>query len=105
MTGYIHRSQGTPGVSSGSVWSQGALLRLTGATVESAFTTYPTELANGTLVTPGAVVENVVPVPAFVPGPVRLELRSAAGQVMTIRGETIELSVVGEPLYVEDFSG
>ena len=105
VSAYIHRSQGTPGVSPGSGWSQGALLRFTRATVQNGFSTYPTELADGTLVTPDAVVENVVPVPASLRGPVRLELTSATGEVMVVHAETVELTLVGEATYVEEFDG
>jgi hypothetical protein len=103
LRAYIHRSQGNPGVDPGSGWSQSALLRFTRATIQNGFSMYPAELVEGTLVTPAGVIKNVVAVPAFLRGPVRLELPSATGERMVVEAADVELTLVGEPRYIEEF--
>jgi hypothetical protein len=105
LAAYVHRTPGTPGVASGSGWSQGAVLHFARATIQTGFGTLPTVLWDGTLTAGSRVIENVIPVPASFPGPVRIELVAVSGEVMVVDAESLESTLVGEPTYVEEFRG
>ncbi len=105
LGGYVHRSQGTPGVSPGSGWSQTVLMHCVRAHVQQGSAKLPIWLAGGHLTSPDQVLENLIPVPSFFTGPVRCELNGFEGEQVVIEAESVEFVLEGDPEYVEEFPG
>ncbi len=105
LAGYVHRSSGRPGVDPGSGWSQDVVLSFSGGTVQDRPTLLPVYLSDGSLTTGGGVLENVIAVPSVHQGPVHMELICVDDQRIVVTGDSIELSLVGEPTYVDEFTG
>jgi hypothetical protein len=100
---YIHESMGTPGVDAGSVWIQQGLLRISDAAVTRSFSKFPADLSDGYIKLGDAVLRNEIPIPLSQKGNVELRLDSVNDQVILITGSRIELELIGEPKYVEEF--
>src|SRR5512139_2612388 len=84
LAGYIHRSRGRPGVDPGTGWSQDAVLRFGGATIQGGFTSLPVRVWDGTVGTPEGLFKNVIPAPSSFDGPIHLELQSEAGEHVAV---------------------
>lgn len=102
--GYIHKSQGRPGVDPGSGWIQNLILPIGNGTIEDAFQILPRDLVDGTLCIDEASMQNMIPIPLHASGRIMLKLMDKqSGENMTIRGDHISLELTGEAQYVEDF--
>jgi hypothetical protein len=102
---YVHKSHGKPGVDAGTGWVQNARLTLTGATVSGDRPPLPGALWDGSLLVGGLEHDNVVPIPLAARGSVELRLFFASGQEIVVSAESIELELIGEASYVEEFNG
>ena len=102
---YIHESEGVPGQDAGTGWSQRAILRLTDSRIVGAFSEFPVRLSNGRILLGERATANGIPVPLRYEGTceLRLEAFRQAHEIVTIEGKGIELELVGEGKYLEEF--
>lgn len=99
---YIHQSDGTPGVDSGTGWSQTGYLRIKHATIVGSFPEIPCDLHGGYIKMGELILNNEIPIPLTYHGTVELRLESW-DKVVLISGHNAELELYGEPEYIEDF--
>jgi len=102
---YIHKSDGQPGVDTGSGWLQNARLRLTGASVSGKLPLLPESLWDGSLRIGGQKHNNVLPIPLQAIGPVELNLVFVSGHEVVVLGEAVELELMGAATFVEEVDG
>jgi hypothetical protein len=101
---YIHQSAGRPLADAGSGWVQKARLRIQDAVIQGSFSALPRDLADGHIKLGGTVLSNEIPIPLKYAGEIELRLESQRdGKVVLITGGGIELELIGEPEYVEEF--
>lgn len=101
---YIHQSDGRPAIDAGTGWTQHAVLRVRGDVVSGSLTELPRDIYSGYLTLNGQRFDNLIPIPLSCVGNVELQLTSGAESVQ-IRGNRVTLELLGEPEYVEEFSG
>jgi len=102
---YVHKSEGRPGIDTGTGWLQDARLTLTGASVSGNRPLLPESLWDGSLQVGGQKHNNVFPTPIPAVGPVVLNLVFASGHEVVVSGEAVELEWIGEATYVEEVAG
>jgi hypothetical protein len=102
---YIHQSNGAPGVDAGTGWTQHLVIRIHGNVTEGALNMTPCTLWEGSLTLNGIHHDNVIPTPLNVEGEIELDLTARSGESVKVRGSRITLELLGEPKYIEDFSG
>lgn len=101
---YIHQSEGVPLRDAGSGWLQEATLCIHGAKVEGEFSEFPIDLGSGRLQIGSNILENEIPVPLHRTEAVELRLESKwQGRVVIFVGHGVELELIGEPKYVDEF--
>jgi hypothetical protein len=102
---YVHESEGVPGRDPGSGWVQEAILRISDAKVEGAFSEFPVDLSDGQIQMENKFLDNEIPVPLRHRGAFELRLRAMRQEqgVVRFRGSGAELELLGEPEYVEEF--
>jgi hypothetical protein len=100
---YIHESAGTPAVDAGSGWVQEAVLRIGGAAVKRSFSKFPADLLNGYIKISESLLKNAIPIPLNHNGIVELRLETWNDEVVLISGGSVQLELIGEPRYVEEF--
>lgn len=102
---YIHQTQGEPGIDSGTVWIQKAILRILGATVHGGFSEFPVDLHDGEIILATSRFDNAIPIPIRYEGKVelRLEAWGRSQEVVTLVGNGAELELVGQAEYLEEF--
>jgi hypothetical protein len=99
---YIHQSAGKPLQDPGSGWSQGGILRIKGPVMNGSFSDFPRDLHDGQITLDGTISKNVIPIPLSHQGSVELRLQSW-GDAISISGSEVQLELIGEPKYIEDF--
>jgi len=102
---YIHQSEGRPGWDPGSGWSQSAALVFSEAILEGELPEFPAEIWDGTLVVGGDRLNNQIPAPFVHAGEVALRLKVGLPEDLWIRGRGATLTLLGDAVYVEEFSG
>jgi hypothetical protein len=100
---YIHESAGTPGVDAGSGWVQEAVLRISGAAVKRLLSEFPAELLDGYIRIGESLLKNEIPIPLNHIGNVELRLETWNDEVVLITGGSVQLELVGEAKYIEEF--
>jgi hypothetical protein len=100
---YIHQSAGRPGVDAGSGWVQKARLQIRDAIIEGSFSDFPCEILGGHITLGEAVLNNEIRIPLGYAGKTELRLESWNGAFVRITGGGVELELIGEPKYVEEF--
>jgi hypothetical protein len=100
---YVHKSQGRLGIDAGSGWSQDARLTLTGALVSGKAPALPESLWEGSLHVGGLEHDNLLPVPLKASGAVEVRLVFISGHEVVVSGDAIELELIGEARYVEEY--
>jgi hypothetical protein len=65
----------------------------------------PADIFHGDLELNGAVLSNTIPVPFHHQGVIKLRLVTDAPAQFVISGTDAELTLIGEPAYVETFPG
>ena len=89
----------------GSGWVQKAILRIRDAKVEGAFSEFPVDLSDGQIQMGQNILGNEIPVPLYRQGAfeLRLEAWRREKEVVTFTGSGVELELLGEPEYMEEF--
>jgi len=104
LSAYMHQSEGIPGQDPGSGWVQEAVLHLQGAQVKGSFSELPITLSDGQFWSGHNNLMNLIPVPLRrFKADFKLRLE-AWKQVVVITGSgEVELELLGQPRYVEEF--
>ena len=100
---YIHKSKGTPGRDSGTVWSQEAELVMEKATLSGTLPPLPNTISDG-LLEVGGVKHELIPIPFKRKVAAMLRLTFTDGSEIEIVGQKPILELLGQPVYLEDFS-
>jgi hypothetical protein len=100
---YIHKSKGKPGRDPGTVWSQEADLILYEASASRPLPALPNSIAEGFLEV-GGIRHELIPLPFKRKVGARLYLQFADGSEAEISGKRPLIELLGEPLFLEDFS-
>ena len=102
---YIHRTEGDSGRDPGTVWGQEAILRIKDATVSGAFSQLPVDLWDGRITLGESQLDNLIPIPLSAANAIELRLEAwpQSQEVVTFSGNGVELELIGEPDYLEDF--
>jgi hypothetical protein len=103
LQAYLHKSEGRPGVDSGTGWVQEARLVLEGGSVSGIFPELPCDVVDGELVVGTHRHDNEIPVPLDVTAPAQLHLIFGSVHKVTVAANGVRLELLGEPKYVEDF--
>lgn len=103
---YIHASEGRPGWDPGRGYVQAAALTFAEGSVESDAVELTGDVWEGNLEVDGHGFKNVIPIPFDHTGAVtlRLHISDPSGEIM-IRGKKATLILIGDAVYVEEFSG
>ncbi|MBZ5694021.1 MAG: hypothetical protein LAN36_01540 [Acidobacteriia bacterium] len=102
---YIHKSTGEPGVDPGTGWIQNVILAIEEGSIEGEIPKMPCKLSDGRLNVGQRLWENTIPLPVECNGNLKLVLTGMWGGELTITGKRIFSKSIGEPEYVEKFSG
>jgi hypothetical protein len=100
---YLHRSLGRPGVDSGTGWTQDARLVFGSGALAGVVPELPCDIMDGELSLAGDRYPNEIPIPLQADGPVELHLVFYPGCDVFITGKTVQLELLGEARYVEEF--
>ena len=101
---YVHRSIARPGFDAGSGWSQPVEMLFGSGVVEGNLPELPCTLDDGSL-SGGAEFHGMIPLPCVVESAVRFEARNLHGELVVIRGVSLEVKPVGDASYVDEFPG
>ncbi len=106
---YIHQSEGRLFEDAGTGWTQEAVLRITDAQVDGAFSAALqvwggdiVYLSDGSLRMGDVISDNLIPIPLRITTDIQLKLESC-GDTVEVRGTSAHLELIGEPKYVEEF--
>jgi hypothetical protein len=106
---YIHHSDGVPGIDPGSGWSQRAELRINQASKGDVPKDRPYRISDGLLKLDDVEYPNEIPIPLRYSGSVGLTLsgtdEEGSHSEISVTGSEIELKLIGEAKYIEDFAG
>ena len=91
---YVHRD--------GKGWNQNARLVLSNATVEPLEIDLPAILDDGEMDTCLGPYHNLLTLPLRSPGPASLTFEFMSGAVLRATGDGVELTLIGDPIFVED---
>lgn len=107
LSAYMHQSEGIPGQDPGSGWIQEAVLHLQGAQIKGSFSELPVTFKDGEFWLGHNNLMNLIPVPLGrfkADFKLRLEAWKQAKEVVVITGRgEVELELIGQPRYVEEF--
>jgi hypothetical protein len=103
LPAYFHKSEGRPGVDSGTGWVQDAQLTLIDASVTGELPNLPCRVMDGALVIGKQRHDNEIPVPLEVTASTELRLVFDSRHTVTIAGRGVRLDLLGEAEYVEEF--
>jgi hypothetical protein len=106
---YIHQSEGRLFEGAGTGWTQEAVLRITDAQVDGAFSAALqvwggdiVYLYDGSLRMGEVISDNLIPIPLRITADIQLTLESC-GDTVQVCGTSAHLELIGEPKYVEEF--
>ena len=102
--GYVHASDGTPGVSAGDGYLQPATLVFAGASWSNDSPALNGKLSDGTIEIDGRTVP-LIPIPFDASGKVTAELVFVSGERLRISAQSVSCSAHGEPRWVEAYAG
>lgn len=100
---YVHKSKGSPGKDSGTVWTQEAELVMEAATLSSTLPPLPNTISDGFLEV-GGVKHDRIPLPFKRKVAATLRLIFIDRAEIKIAGQKPILELLGRPVYLEDFS-
>lgn len=103
--GYVHRSEGRPGIDQGSGWLQDIDLIVSEAVAESLPVQLPSVLSDGAFSIGEVRWDNTIPLPLTASGLIRLTVVTDRGELLIIRGTAASIVVRGELRYVEEYPG
>jgi hypothetical protein len=101
---YVHRSSGRPGTDSGSVWLQDASIAVGSAAPCPWPASLPATVSDGSLRIGSLLHDNVIPVASGIDGAIELSLVLTCGESLNLRGQHVDIRLLGEASYLEDFS-
>jgi len=99
---YVHRSNGHPGIDSGSGYVQAVEMEFLDATWNGPMTECVGRLSDG-IVTSNGIARSLIQVPFSSNGPVSSELQFSNGSLLSIRAQKLICRFAGEPNFVEVF--
>jgi len=106
FSAYMHQSEGIPGRDPGSGWVQEAILHIQDAQIKGSFSELPVTLSDGQFWLGHNNLMNLIPIPLrrckgdF---KLRLEAWKQVKEVVIVTGSEVELELIGQPKYVEEF--
>jgi hypothetical protein len=107
---YIHQSEGRLLQDAGTLWTQEAVLRITDAQIDGAFSAALQVwdgdiiyLYDGSLRMGDVISDNLIPVPLRITADIQLTLESC-GDTVQVRGTSAHLELIGEPKFVAEFT-
>lgn len=100
---YIHQSEGKPGVDAGSGWVQELRLHISDVSLSGEILDLPVDLWNGSISLDDQRFDNCLPIPFDYQG--RVEVNLEQGGKLTVIGTRLKVELLGQPKYVEEFSG
>lgn len=103
LPAYLHKSEGRPGLDSGTGWVQEARLIFVDAAATGDFPDLPCDVVDGELVVGTERHDSEIPVPLVVTAHTKLRLVFDSLHTVTVTGRGVRLELLGEPRYVEDF--
>jgi hypothetical protein len=102
MHAYLHQSDGMPGVDKGSGWIQAVIISFTNSTIVGNNKQYPINISDGKLIIGKRTIPNLISI-LFVGDDVDLKLDLVNAEHICIKGTRAELTLLGNPKYVEEF--
>lgn len=103
LIGYVHQSDGRPGIDAGTGWLQGVELSVWGPGPD-VMRIHSSSITDGELRIDDNRYAGLVPLPLEQTGSVRLQLR-LEGWTLSLAGHRISVRTVGEAEFVETFPG
>jgi hypothetical protein len=100
---YLHKSEGRPGIDSGTGWAQDARLIFDNASAVGGFPDLPCAVMDGALVVGRERHDNSIPVPLEVTALSELRLIFDSIHSAIVTGRGVRLELLGEAKYVEEF--
>jgi hypothetical protein len=100
---YIHKSIGEPGVNVGTGWIQDALVIIEQLGAKPTTENLPVYLSNGTLRIDNKEFPNTIPLPMSCQGSIVLDLLTMENERISMKGSSIRVELLGEPVFVEEF--
>ena len=94
---YVHRD--------GKGWSQDADIVIRESMMEATQVQFPATLADGSLQTEKGPYHHLLELPLAADGPVSLKLEFFSGNVCAVRGRSVEVVLIGAPVFIEVVSG
>lgn len=94
------KSEGVPGVDASTLWRQSVNLRITEAEMDGEALAAASAITSGEITVNGLTYEGIIPLPLNAPGYVELALTAESGQCWTIRGERIDVELLGVEKYI-----
>ena len=104
LPAYLHKSEGRPGIDSGTGWIQEARLIFADASVSGVSPQLPCDVKDGELLLGEERHDNEIPVPLNVTASAQLRLVLDSIHTVTVKGHGVRLELLGEPRYVEEFN-
>jgi len=103
---YIHQSEGRPGIDQGIGWFQAAALRVYDVLCPNELPEFPVDIGDGQSILGQLVLDNEIPLPLNFRGrfELRLVLIGHLNDVLLFVGSGADLTLVGEPGKIENFS-
>jgi hypothetical protein len=106
---YIHQSEGRLFEDAGTDWVQEAVLSITDAQVDGAFSAALQVwdgdiiyLSDGSLRMGEVISDNLIPIPLRITADIQLTLESC-GDTVQVRGTSAHLELIGQPKRVDEF--
>jgi len=106
---YIHQSEGRLFEDAGTGWTQEAVLSISDAQVDGAFSAALqvwdgdiVYLSDGSLRMGEVISDNLIPIPLRITADIQLTLESC-GDTVQVRGTSADLELIGQPRRVEEF--
>lgn len=100
---YLYKSEERPGLDFGTVWLQDAELVLSESLVDGAPPELPCHIREGKLSVGADSYKNLVPALPQATEPVVLHLTFDASHTLTVKGASLRIQMVDEPLFLELF--
>ena len=103
--GYVHETQGSPGVDLGVGWLQTIEFLIDAGSIEGRLSALPFDVRDGKLTVNEHEYRNLVPLPLNFSGDVELRLLLGSGENVVIRGKAIRSGFEGLAEDPEEFPG
>ncbi len=106
LRAYLHQSEGRPAWDAGSGSVQAAVMTFSEATIEGELPEFPSDIWKGDMEIKGETLSNILPVPFHETGDIVLKMRfvfDTPAEIVII-GKQALLTLIGDPVYVEEFS-